>query len=308
VQSSGVLMNVSGPEKAWQSTRAPVTVAVLQSFPFVFRVEEDDPPLDAPWADLRKTELQIDPGQTLREVLRRACTDLGVSVDPEFLRSRAAHCKKEGLPIPDADPAAMLVFAAFRQPDDDQVISDDDGIRILARQTHLKATVLLVPDDAGRVVWRRPPFEATMTELMAAEQSGLLEGSARQIYLIPSIPQGDVGLVGAWLEFGEALRLLWKVTEDLSVVGGAMGFFAYVAQVRRRRSHRGLEAIERNARGRGAGPVDVLQFLARSTRRAEDIAQMLGCSDTEAEAIMWTFGYSQGEDGLWSARETCPRS
>jgi len=283
-----------------------VTVAVLQPFPFVFRVEGGGPPLDAPWHQLRKTVVEADPDDSLREIMRCACGPLGVTLEPEMVRSQAAYRAENGLPPLEQDAADVLVYVAFRKPDDDAIVADDGFGRVLKRQARLRTTVLLAPDAEGRVMWRRPPFDATMKELLDAERAGLLEGNPREVYLIPSVPQGDLGLLGVWQDFVDVLKILWELTDAASRIGGAAGFAILVKEVARRRSRAGYATVQRHAREwqeRGANPIDLLRFLASEPRCTADAARWLGCSEPEAAAIFWAFGYSRDDaTDLWVRR------
>jgi hypothetical protein len=131
-----------------------------------------------------------------------------------------------------------------------------------------------------------------MAELVDAADAGLLDGNPLQPYLIPSMPQGDVGVLGEWVEFSQTLKVLWDVVEVAATAGGAVAFAELLSRLRRRRSEV-PSIVDRNASGwaeRGAAPADLVRFLASADRTSGEIAALLGCSNVEAEALLWGMG------------------
>lgn len=270
-----------------------VTVALLPPFPFVFSVDGDIPEHNTPWPELPKAQVLARPQDSLRDVLRQACKRLGVTLNPEAFVTEPTT--RNGSPLSREDAADKLVFVAFRQDDDDVVIADDGFGPILKRESRTNATVLVVRDQHGHAVWRRPPFDASMAELIDAHDAGLLEGDPLQVYLIPSIPQGDLGLLGQWHDFNQVLNVLWEVTDAAATLGGAWGLALGLKEVRQRRSRKAADTVRRLAptwSKRGAAPVDLIRLLAARPRKSREIAILLGCSLDEAEAILWALGFS----------------
>jgi hypothetical protein len=272
-----------------------ITVAVTQPFPLVFAVPSP-PRYGAAYGELPKTTVDAAPDEALRDVLRRAADQLSIRPDPSYLETMASLARRDGQPFTEPHVSDMLVYAAFRRDDDDEIEwegeASDEVMR--RRNVRLQTTTLIVRDDTGRAVWRKPGLNATYRELLDAADAGLIDGDPLRPYLIPSIPQGDLGTLGEWAHFIDALKVIWDATEALATLGGAWASIELVRRVRRRRSDQAIDAVNRHAASwsdRGAAPADLLGFLISKPRATADIAGLLGCSDTEAEAILWAFGF-----------------
>lgn len=279
-----------------------VTIAATHPFPFVFEIAGGSPPQGATWEELPKTTQRVDPDETLRDVLRKAARSLGVSINQEAAGTDEELRKRDGRPIRSADPADWLVFFGFRQDDDDEVI-ERNGIPIRNWNTRIHRRVVVVRNADGQAVWRRPPFDATVAELIDAHSVGLIDGDPLQIYLVPSIPQGAFGLGGEWNLFIEHLKTLWDVTNAASTLGGAAAAGILVKEVIKRRGKRATEAVERRSPDwteRGGAPGDLVNLLAANPRTTDEIAGLLGCTSNEAEAILWAFGFAFDQSsGRW---------
>ncbi len=281
-----------------------VTVAVTSPFTPVFEILGGGPPSEAKWEDLAKVEVTATRGESLREVLRRASDMLGLAVTADARQLEEQYAHEHGR-RPRLHVADWLVYAEFRHNDDDVLEQYERG-SVRRRETRLTRTVLVVRDEFGRAVWRRPGLDATIGELIDAARAGLMEGDPLQPYLIPAIPQGDVGSVGEWIEMIRALEVLWEVVEHAATAGGAWGFVEALRALRRRRE--GVaEVVRRRANQwseRGAAPADLIVFLRSRQRRTEEISGLLGCSDAEAEAVLWGTGFSfDGASGTWRYKD-----
>jgi hypothetical protein len=154
---------------------------------------------------------------------------------------------------------------------------------------------VVVRNADGHAVWKRPPFEATVAELIDAQSAGLIDGDPLQIYLVPSIPQGAFGIGGEWNLFIEHLKTLWDVASAASTLGGAASAAILVKEVVKRRSKQATETIEQRSPDwteRGGAPGDLVNLLAARPRTTDEIASLLGCPSDEAEAILWAFGFT----------------
>jgi hypothetical protein len=105
-----------------------------------------------------------------------------------------------------------------------------------------------------------------------------------------------------WPTVLEGLKVLWDVIERLAAIGGAWFFGKKVVDEVKRRLDRGVEAAEAHPEWgqRGSRPYEfVLLFFTRPWK-AGDLAGLLGCSEREAEGILWALGFSFDEDaGEW---------
>lgn len=283
-----------------------VTVAGTPTGP-TFGYEGEEPSPGASWAQLPKATILAEPSETLATVLDRAAEALGVIVPPVVTKIRANLRAEEGEPAaPSERVSDGLYYAAFHLPDDDEPRQVPEGmLRRDARSR--RPTVLVVRDPDGRALWRRPPFAATIGELLDAHAVGLLEGDPLEPYLVLSIPQGAVDVLSEWRHLQDALETGWQLR------GAALELitlFSFIAAVRtwiRRHSAKAAEAVERNApdwAARGAAPEDLRSLLASRPRRGSEIAALLGCSEGEAEAILWGLGFSPQRDGSWTLRRS----
>jgi hypothetical protein len=225
-----------------------MTVAVTRPFPLLFEVP-DAPSDDAPWDELPQTTVAATPDERLRDVLRRAADRIGVRLTADAMDAHRRGADESVGSFPSEHAAHHLVYVGFWRPDDDDLIDAGEGAPAMRRRlVRLETTVLIVRDDAGRAVWRRPGLDATVAELLDAHAAGLLEGDPLRPYLIPSTPQGEpAAMVGEWVRFVESLRVLWHVAEALATVGGAWAFVELLKAARKRRQPATLQAIERHA-------------------------------------------------------------
>lgn len=281
------------------SIRQPtdVTVAIpVPPFPPVFERDDPAPRSGSPWEELPKVVLSVTPDETLGDVLSRACTGLDLRVGAEALEIEERFAKEQGYEPKSEDPFDWLVYVGFRQPDDEVVAWENESgeVRILRRDQRMHLTSLVVRDSAGRATWRRPPFVATMAELFDADRARILPGSAHEIYLVPQVPQGDMGLLADWDALQATFKTLWDVAAAADRVAGALAFGHLVREVARRR-RQGREVIEAHAEewaSRGAAPEDLKEMLALQDRSTEEVSALLGCSQDHAEAVLWSLGFS----------------
>lgn len=279
-----------------------ITVAATENSLRIFDIDGPEAANGASWMELPKTRLQATPETTLRDVLEQASAQLGITVNSQLRKSIARSRKERGEAPREEGVVDRLAFAEFRCLEDDEVM-DSHGTR--RRMSRLRSTsVVVVRDEQGQAVWRRPPFDATMAELLDAAEAGLIEGDPLQPYLVLVVPQGDFGLFAEWQRFSETLKLFWEVSAAMAQVGGALAFLDMVRRVLKRRSEKTTEVVEGNAQAwseRGASPDDVIELLRQKPREVSEIASLLGCAKGEAEALLWGLGCAEIE-GLWHWR------
>lgn len=282
-----------------------VEIALTEQFEIVFACPLGSPEPGTPWSDLDRVTIAASGTDSLRDVMRRACEAFEVTVTAMAQEAHASNQAEQGETPRPVDAADLLVWAAFRRDDDDQVVADGE-YTALQRDTRLRTDLFVVRDSAGRAVWRRPGLDASMSELIDADSHGLVAGDPLQAYLVPSIPQGDPGMLGEWHSFAEALRVLWDVARDAATVGGVAGLAELLRRIVRRRSDTVPASVETNSSSwaeRGAAPVDLFRFLISTDWTSDEIAALLGCPAAEAEALLWGLGFvHEPSSDLWIYR------
>jgi hypothetical protein len=279
-----------------------ITVAATENSLRIFDIAGPEAAQGARWEELPQTRLHATPEMSLRNVLELASAQLGITVQAELGQALAQLREERGEAAHEEKVVDRLAFAEFRRPDDDDVM---DSVGTKRRNKRLRSTsVVIVRNELGQAVWKRPPFDATMAELLDAAEAGLIEGDPLQPYLVLVVPQGDFGLFAEWHRFLETLKLLWEVSGAMAQAGGALAFLDLVRRAFKRRGNKPTEVVEKNAQvwsERGAGPDDVIELLQQKPRKASVIASLLGCTTGEAEALLWGLGCAE-IDGCWHWR------
>ncbi|HXN40015.1 MAG TPA: hypothetical protein VN892_18440 [Solirubrobacteraceae bacterium] len=152
-------------------------------------------------------------------------------------------------------------------------------------------------DEEGHAYWGNVALDATLAQLERAAAAGAVEGDPRRLYLILAFPQG-VPLADDWLTTLTAIKL---AIDGLITVGGVYGGLQAV-RAARSQCERGLQSLQRNwtrwVERKGA-PRDVLCLAARTPHTTGEVADLLDCSEVDAEAVLAFLGCEQGADGLW---------
>lgn len=278
-----------------------VTVVGTAAGQGVFQYRNGGPDWDASWAELPKEQIRAKPTDSLGSVLERAAGELGVTLTPGAERAHRRNQAGNGANTPAGAVLAMLAYAGFRRADDDLPGDGREGSVRRDSQAR-KHTVLLVRDSERRIVWRRPAFAVTMGELIDAAEAGLLEGDPLCPYLILTIPQGIIGLPGDWAQLRQELEAIWTLSGIAAQIAGALSFLGFVRRYAVRHSGRAAKAVEKHSAAwaeRGASPADLNRLLASGPWTTAEVAALLGCTELEAEAILWAFGFSLENDGTW---------
>jgi len=256
-----------------------VTVAVLGDPNHPFEDWEASMPEEdfaRPYADRPKVELEVENNERLIDVLGRAVADLGI-----------------GATWSD-DPQEEIAFVSFYVPEDEERYE-----RSLNR--YFGTSNLTLVDDQGRVQWNVYFKDITYGQLLRAGEAGVLGGDPRRPYLILSPGVGN-GMVVSWQDVALALLIIKETLGVLSNTEGAIAFGQRVLQTARDRVGKAKEPVENHAvdwTKRGALPWDFAQLLGRRPWHTKDLAERLDCSDQEADAILWAFGYTVDSAGLW---------
>lgn len=274
--------------------KVSLTIAVLQPFDLIFSVRDAPSSWSVPWDELPKVEVRAETSETIREALRRAGRLLGVAMTPMFVDTQQQVEEEEGIEpgTRSVDPADQLIYLLLRDAGDDEVVAvHDPEFPVRGRDARLWSEVAVVPDDRGRATWRRPALDATLGELLNAADQGLVDGDPLQPYLIPSIPQGDLGVLTEWISFTHVMT----VAGVIATVDGVLGMGDRLRELRRRRTPDLQTIVERHQTdwaARGAAPTDLIRLLASAERTTAEISALLGCSEEDATAILWGFGFT----------------
>jgi hypothetical protein len=271
----------------------PVTIAVFgdPAKPFGEGVPWPDE-WEKPYRDRPKIETIASPQDTLGHVLRVAMDELHVPparwVD-EFGEQAMEDPFPHGLP-----------FVAFYKPEDEErfVGPFESSVPIL--------------DARQRVIFSAYNFdEITFAQLIEAADATALDGDPLRPWLILHHQVGN-GLLADWGTLVNLWDLAWYVLDHidtlLGVGGGAYAAKHAIIDRLRARTKGGRDAAARRGRQwieeQSASPSEIAAFLARVPRTTEQVAGLLGCTDVEAEAILWAFGLARDPDsGLWKPGE-----
>jgi hypothetical protein len=228
---------------------------------------------------------------------------LGVALNPDAVETHESFARDQGRPAPSTDPADWLKYVGFWRPDDHLSDSQRGGLR---RQWRLFRQSIPVRNDHGQVRWQKPALDATIGQLVDASEWALFAGDPLRPYLIPSVPQGTSASPEAWIVIRDALVLAWTAAGAAAVLDGAAGLLDRVKDLRRRRSQGALDAMATRSAAwseRGVAPTDLAAMLALRPRTTSEVSALLGCTDSESEAILWVLGFVLiDRDGVWQHR------
>jgi hypothetical protein len=270
-------------------------------------------PAGTPFSDLPEVTVSAATEETLRAVLGRAGDLLGVGLldhertdgmwSPRPRRrwsSRKPPSRRRVTSDPrNRDPEGRfeehLRFAAFVRPGDEE----DRPAVLRHKYLHLRRVATVDADGLAR--WDVRPLDAPIGGLLRSGDAGLLGGDPLRPYLILAVPGGDLGAIGAtWSAFEEAVAVVWEV---VSAAGTAYSAAQAIKAIRARLG--GAKEVIALRSGewseRGARPADLVPILGARPRSPGEAAALLGCAESEAEALLWGLGFEAGDDGLWRA-------
>ena len=227
-----------------------------------------------PYGERPKVEVEADENEPLRAVLRRAASAFEIEPIPS----------DEGFdPWTWDDPA----FIAFYHPERD------------AEFGQLRHEVTLL-DENGHVRWTFDWLDEPVREYLKAGEAGILDGDPRRPYLLLQPGIGN-GILVDWPTFIELWRLWWDIADKAAIVGGLLALREYL----RRKPTVADDAPgvteshyadwERN----GARPDNFAAFLGQRPWHLEDLADAIGSTPAEAEALLIGFGHERNSAGLW---------
>jgi hypothetical protein len=301
--------SAKAPERLQLQVVLPATESIA---PFWIDAAARRPP-GTPFSDLPVVSVSAAPEETLRAVLGRAGDLLGVGLldrertdgrwsprrrhwwSPRKPPSRQSLTSDPRNRDPQGRFEDLLRFAAFVLPGD-----EEDGPAVL-RHKYLHLRRVATVDAAGLARWDVRPLDAPIGNLLRAGDAGLLGGDPLRPYLILAVPGGDLGAIGTtWSAFEEAFTVVWEV---VSAAGTAYSAAQAIKAIRARLGG-AKEVIALRSEEwseRGARPADLVPILGAEARSSGQVAALLGCTETEAEALLWGLDFEAGDDGLWRA-------
>lgn len=233
----------------------------------------EDRDYDVPYARRPKTQLRVQPSETLGGVLTKAAEVF--------------------------EQPPLSAFVAFYRPSDEQGLS-----------RRISPVVSLV-DDHGRATFNNLFSEVTFAQLLRAAEAGVLgEDDPLRPYLVLQPGIGD-GVLPDFETFKAIWDTLSSVLETVDTFGGvaAAGYAvrqAVVARLRRK-AKAAAEVVERRGsewESRRADPYTLSEWLDDRPWLPEEVAPLLGGTEEEAAAVLWAFGFEETPNGLWRRNVT----
>jgi hypothetical protein len=231
--------------------------------------------LEVPWNERQKVTLEVEPEETLGEILARAAEEFGLT----------AAWDLSDEPFPGATLADAFAWVGFYRPEHEH----GAPVRNL--------TSVTLADAEGRAVWNNYFKEATHGELLWAAEAGALEGDPLRVYLF-TWPGFGNGLIADLTTLCNLWDLAWYVMERVGI-----GYAAYealrrvVGRIRRGREVTG--GHKSDWQDRGGDPGTLSEFLSHRPSTTAEVAGLLGCTHEEAEAVLWAFGFAPDDEGVW---------
>jgi hypothetical protein len=220
-----------------------------------------------PWAEREKVDLEVGDDETLADVIDRALGAFAVTLPEHVTRGY------------------FLVDLAFLE---------EDEVRPRLRP-------LALVDQNGLAIWNVYDYRLIpYREIARAADAGALAGDPDQAYLILKERAGN-GVIATWPDVFEGLSVAWEVAKAMAVVGGAAAF----VEILQRRLKRGRDVLTQIAYRwdqRGAAPRTFVAFLSDRRWTSEGLADLLGCTQPEAEAVLGVFGFTSVEGGDWQPK------
>jgi hypothetical protein len=223
-----------------------------------------------PYADRLSVTLEVDDHESVQEIASRGARELGL----------------EGW-------AAEPRWLGFYRPEDATSVPPEFALAIPA------------VDEHGKARWVAPPHDVPYSEVLRAANEGFLYGDPARLHIALVPPVGD-GVLPDWPTIVHALEILKTVGEVLVIPGGVAATWGLFKSRLGGRSGDAAAAIDAHSpvwSRRGADPYAFEEWLAGGAWRPAQIASHLECSEGEAEAILWAFGFSEGNDGRWRRGE-----
>lgn len=247
-----------------------VTVALLGSLEKAFEEASlfDDASRRLAWDQRKQVQVEVSDDQTLGSILKEAGEKLGA----------------RGPQHPSSAPVPTF-FASF----------EEGGEWEFTQPT----SALTIVDSDGRARWHAPYEALTYQDLTRAVEAGVHGGDPRRLYYVTWPGVGN-GVILGLTALVAGLRLAYDVMQVLANLDGSVSFTKRLIGAVTDRLGAGRKAIEANESAwtsRAADAPAIRHMLGDRTWQPSSVATLLGCTEDEARAVLWAFGFAEAEDG-----------
>jgi hypothetical protein len=237
--------------------------------------EVDQSFFDVPYAQRRRVRLQVDEHESLSSVMECAAETMGLRAGGSV-----------GGPF---DARSNRI--AFYKPEDEDGFARRGMPRVFANE-------LILVDRNGLAIFGVYDHRAVrFSDLIRASQAGTLEGDPLRPYLMLDFGWGDAPPPD-WATIQQGLEVVWQALQALGVVGGAVAAVSKGKEWLANRVGRARDALSSHPEWmhKGYRPYQFEALLASRAWTPAGLAPLLGCSEGEAEAVLWAMGYTFNPD------------
>jgi hypothetical protein len=231
----------------------------------------DDAHFALPYAQRTRVQLEVDENDSLASVMERAGEMMGVR-GPEWSGGRL-------------DLRSNRI--AFYKPEDDEGITPRAMPRLLSNE-------LILVDERGQAMFGVHDHRAVrLADLIRANKAGTLEGDPLRPYLYLDYGWGDAPPPD-WATVLEGLKVAREVLEAIGLAQTAV----WAGKWLKERLGRATEALDAHPewRQRGYRPYQFQALVSMREWSTEDVASLLGCTEGQAEGVLWALGFSYNEE------------
>ena len=251
-----------------------VEVALIGDHTVPFEQEHlDEQFYDMPYAERVRVGFEVEEGESLGATLERAADAMGIV--------------PRNTPWAPPRVDASYHRVAFFKPE------DEAGFAPRA-QGRMHLTELTLVDDRGRALFGVSRLHAVrFSDLIRAADAGVIDGDPLRPYLILDQGWGDWPGVD-WATTQTALDVVWEVVKAVAALTGAAAGVVKARSWLRERVDRGRTALATNPvwAQRGDRPDQLAALVSLRPWKTHELAALLGCSESEAEGILWILGFS----------------
>lgn len=233
-----------------------------------------------PYAKLRRVQLRIDENESLAGVMEHAAMTMGLR---ELESTRRLFDSNR---------------IAFYKPEDEEGIASRGIARVLSSE-------LILVDQDGRAIFGVYDHRSIrFRDLIRASKVGALEGDPLRPYLMVDFGWGDAPPPD-WIVIQQVLDVTWDVIKSIGVVGGAVVTIIKTREWLVERLGRAREALASHPEWmqKKYRPDQFEALISIRDWTAAELTPLLGCSEKEAEAVLWALGYVfDSESQQWIKR------